>query len=67
MKEYCVCCSVCGGILQKSGISLAEIKCSNCGTMLRVHVKDGVVIVAEKASLEKSRIYGAIKGEIKIE
>lgn len=51
----------------KSVISYSETKCGNCGAMLRVFVKDGIVIVAENANTESSKIYQVIKEEMKIE
>lgn len=34
-----VCCPVCGAVLQKSSIALAEVKCSNCRTVLKIYGK----------------------------
>lgn len=62
-----VCCSICEAIIQKSVISYSEIKCGNCGTKLRIFVKDGIVIFAENVSIESSKVYQAIKEKIKIE
>lgn len=68
MQKGCyVCCSICGAIIQKSVISYSETKCGNCGAMLRVFVKNGIVIVAENANTESSKIYQVIKEEMKIE
>lgn len=62
-----VCCPVCGAVLQKSSIALAEVKCSNCRTVLKIYVNNGIVVVGKKDKFDENSIFCKMLKEMKIE
>ena len=61
MKEYCVCCLVCGKLLQKSSLTSATIKCRKCGTMIGICVSKGIVAVVEEDNPDRDNIYNILQ------
>ena len=45
MKNYIVCIK-CGKILQRATLSVSQIKCYHCGTMLAICAQEDFVMVA---------------------
>lgn len=54
MNMHYVSCLVCGTIVQKSSLAFTEVKCSNCRTMLKIYVNNGIVIVEKKDESTKN-------------
>ncbi len=57
MEGKCVCCCVCGKLLQKSSLCNTEIKCWGCETFLSVYVNKGIVVVASKGIEEQISLF----------
>lgn len=57
LEGKCVCCCVCGKLLQKSSLCNTEIRCWGCGTFLSVYVIRGIVVVASKGIEEKISLF----------